>query len=122
MKKSFPLLIPELEQLTEAIEQAGPCKLICDLVRSRLDRPDMQALFINARPIPERNLVDVMVCDYAPSGLPEFSHLRTLFTTLCRPAWAVETRAAQKLFLAAAILRTGPGITSRFHDLLGIAR
>jgi hypothetical protein len=85
MKKSFPLLIAELEELTEAIEQAGPSKLISDLVRSRLDTPDMQALFVDAKPIPERNLVEVMVCDYPHQACQSFSICEPFLRSLASP-------------------------------------
>ena len=58
----------DYQGLSELIEDAGPTRLIWELVRNSLDEDGVTSIGIELNPMPGRPLIEVAVTDDAPEG------------------------------------------------------
>lgn len=103
----------DLKGLSDLIEDAGPGRLVMELVRNSLDEDGVTEVKVALEMQPNRPLCMVRVEDDAPGGFIELSHSYTLFASSYKKAHVEKAgrfNMGDKLFLAAAIL-TGEAAT-----------
>jgi hypothetical protein len=100
------LLDVDLKGLADLIEDAGPTRLLWELVRNALDEDGVTQVDVSLIPVPGRPLVNVTVTDDAPDGFANLAHAYTLFASSYKkgdPTKAGRFNLGEKLFLAAAL-------------------
>ena len=63
----------DYQGLSELIEDAGPTRLIWELVRNSLDEDGVTSIGIELNPMPGRPLIQVVVTDDAPEGFKDLA-------------------------------------------------
>jgi len=99
----------DLVGLTKLIDDAGPGRLVCELVSNALDedatRVDIEISWES------RNLLSVCVVDDSPTGFRDLSHAWTLFAESYKKPDATKSgrfNLGDKLFLAASVMSGKP--------------
>lgn len=101
----------DLKGLAKLIEDAGPARLIAELIANSFDEGGVTRVSISITAEPGRPLACVSVEDDAPNGFADLSHSWTLFAESYKKAYAEKAgrfNLGDKLFLAAAVLTGQP--------------
>jgi hypothetical protein len=96
----------DLKGLAQLIEEQGPGRLVCELIRNSLDEDGVTSVDVALTPVPGRPLVVVKVVDNAPGGFQDLSHAYTLFAPSYKKSHVEKAgrfNMGDKLFIAAAL-------------------